>query len=166
MAAAVLEAVEAGPAEWRALDIHILPGISAMQAAAARLGAPLGHDFCAISLSDNLKPWSIIEKRLMTAAQGDFVISLYNPASKARPNRIYEAFTVLGMMKNADTPVAFARAIGRPDEHLHLTTLGEADLKRVDMSTLVIIGSSESRWIIRPQGAPWLLTPRSYGVKP
>jgi precorrin-3B C17-methyltransferase len=166
MAAAVLEAVEAGPSEWRALDIHIVPGISAMQAAAARLGAPLGHDFCAISLSDNLKPWSIIEKRLITAAQGDFVISLYNPASKARPNRIYEAFTVLSLIKNGETPVAFARAVGRPDEHLHLTTLGEANLKLVDMSTLVIIGSSESRWIIRPQGAPWLLTPRSYGIKP
>jgi precorrin-3B C17-methyltransferase len=164
MAAAVFEAVEQGDAHWRGLDIRVLPGISAMQAAAARLGAPLGHDFCAISLSDNLKPWSIIERRLIAAAEGDFVIAIYNPASKARPARIHEAFDILRGRKASTTPVAFARAIGRPDEHITLTTLGEADRSAVDMSTLVLIGSSETRLIKRDSGRPWVLSPRSYGA--
>ena len=98
-----------------------------MQAAAARLGAPLGHDFCAISLSDNLKPWAIVERRLRAAAEGDFVIALYNPASQARPTRITQAFDLLRAAKAPTTPVAFARAVGRADEKLTLTTLGEAD---------------------------------------
>ena len=162
MAAAVLEAIEQGPADWRALDIHILPGISAMLAAAARLGAPLGHDFCVLSLSDNLKPWAIIEKRLIAAADTDLVITLYNPASRARPAQIHQAFALLRAHKSPATPVAFARAIGRPDEHITLTTLAEADPSIVDMSTLVLIGSSETRFISRPNHRPWLLTPRSY----
>ncbi len=125
MAAAVFEAIETGEPSWRALDVTVIPGISAMQAAAARLGAPLGHDFCAISLSDNLKPWAIVERRLRAAADGDFVIALFNPASKARPETIHQAFTLLRGCKAAATPVAFARAIGRPDERIVLTTLGE-----------------------------------------
>jgi precorrin-3B C17-methyltransferase len=164
MAAAVLEAVEHGEPKWRALEIRVLPGISAMHAAAARLGAPLGHDFCAISLSDNLKPWSIIERRLVAAADGDFVIALYNPASKARPAQIHDAFDILRARKAAATPVAFARAVGRPDERITLTTLGEADPTIVDMSTLVLIGSSETRLIARDGKPPWLLSPRSYGA--
>ncbi len=164
MAAAVLEAVEAGDPAWRALDITVVPGISAMQAAAARLGAPLGHDFCAISLSDNLKPWAIVERRLRAAADGDFVIALYNPASKARPERIHQAFALLRGCKSAATPVAFARAVGREDERIVLTTLGEADPATADMSTLVMIGSSETRFIDRRGKSPWLLTPRTYGV--
>jgi precorrin-3B C17-methyltransferase len=164
MAAAVFEAVEAGDPAWRALDISVMPGISAMQAAAARLGAPLGHDFCAISLSDNLKPWAIVERRLRAAADGDFVIAFYNPASKARPERIHQAFEILRGCKSASTPVAFARAVGREDERITLTTLGEADPSVADMSTLVMIGSSETRFIERPGKSPWLLTPRTYGV--
>ena len=164
MAAAVFEAIEAGGPVWRGLDIRVTPGVSAMQAAAARLGAPLGHDFCAISLSENLKPWDIILRRLDAAAQGDFVIALYNPASKARPTRIFEAFARLRALKSGDTPVAFARAVGRPDERLTLTTLGAADPGVADMSTLVLIGSSETRFIARENGAPWMLTPRSYGA--
>ncbi len=164
MAAAVFEAVEAGDLAWRALEISVVPGISAMQAAAARLGAPLGHDFCAISLSDNLKPWAIVERRLRAAADGDFVIAFYNPASKARPERIHQAFEILRACKSAATPVAFARAVGREDERIALTTLGEADPATADMSTLVMIGSSETRFIDRPGKAPWLLTPRTYGV--
>lgn len=164
MAAAVFEAVEAGDPAWRSLDITVVPGISAMQAAAARLGAPLGHDFCAISLSDNLKPWAIVERRLRAAAEGDFVIALYNPASKARPERIHDAFALLRDVKSGATPVGFARSIGRDDERIVLTTLGEADPAVADMSTLVMIGSSETRFIDRPGKAPWLLTPRSYGV--
>ena len=162
MAAAVFEAVEDEPG-WRTLDIAVCPGVSAMQAAAARLGAPLGHDFCAISLSDNLKPWSVVERRLTATAEADFVIALYNPASKARPTRIVEAFDLLRRLKSAATPVAFARAVGRPDESLTIATLGEADLGAVDMATLVIVGSSETRLIPRDGARPWMLTPRAYG---
>ena len=135
-----------------------------MQAAAARLGAPLGHDFCAISLSDNLKSWDIVARRLKAAAEGDFVIALYNPASKARPRRIHDAFALLRELKAPTTPVAFARAAGRPDEKLTLTNLGDADPGLADMATLVMIGSSETRYIARESGAPWMLTPRSYGA--
>jgi precorrin-3B C17-methyltransferase len=164
MAAAVFEAIESGEAGWSDLDIQVQPGISAMHAAAARLGAPLGHDFCAISLSDNLKPWAIIERRLIAAAEGDFVIALYNPASKARPTRIQEAFQILRSRKAATTPVAFARAIGRADERITLTTLGDADPSVIDMSTLVLIGSSETRLIPRRRQRAWMYTPRSYGT--
>jgi len=163
MAAAVFEAVEDDP-QWQTLDIQVAPGVTAMQAAAARLGAPLGHDFCAISLSDNLKPWAIVERRLRAAAEGDFVIALYNPASKARPTRINQAFDLLRTVKAPVTPVAFARAVGRADETLTLMTLGEADASLVDMATLVIIGSSETRFVARDGGQPWMLTPRAYGV--
>jgi precorrin-3B C17-methyltransferase len=164
MAAAIFEAIEAGEPCWRALDVTVIPGISAMQAAAARLGAPLGQDFCAISLSDNLKAWDIVERRLRAAADGDFVIALFNPASKARPEKIYQAFRLLRGCKAPTIPVAFARAIGRPDERIVLTTLGEADPAIADMSTLILVGSSETRFIDRPGGSPWLLTPRSYGA--
>jgi precorrin-3B C17-methyltransferase / cobalt-factor III methyltransferase len=164
MAAALFEAIEEEP-RWRALNVSVVPGVSAMQAAAARLGAPLGHDFCAISLSDNLKPWAIVERRLRAAAEGDFVIALYNPASKARPYRIAAAFDLLRGVKDRATPVAFVRAIGRADERLTVTTLASADLSLVDMATLVIVGSSETRVIPRDGGgAPWMLTPRSYGA--
>ena len=163
MAAAVFEAVEAGDRAWRGLDIVVVPGISAMMAAAARLGAPLGHDFCAISLSDNLKPWSMVERRLAAAAEGDFVIALYNPASKARPRGIFDAFALLRAHKHGATPVALARAVGRADETIVLGTLADVDLTRVDMSTLVLVGSSETRLVAREGGRPWLLTPRSYG---
>ena len=163
MAAAVFEALEAGEPAWRALAVEVAPGLSAMQAAAARLGAPLGHDFCAISLSDNLKSWDVLARRLGAAADGDFVIALYNPASQARPTRIFEAFDLLRQRKSAATPVAFARAVGRADERIVLTDLGEADPGLADMSTLVFIGSSETRFVSRGAARPWLLTPRSYG---
>jgi precorrin-3B C17-methyltransferase len=163
MAAAVFEAVGEDP-QWLKLDIQVAPGVSAMQAASARLGAPLGHDFCAISLSDNLKPWAIVERRLRAAAEGDFVIALYNPASKARAARIAQAFDLLRGVKKSTTPVALARAVGRPDEKLTLTTLGEADVILIDMATLVVIGSSETLFIQRDGAQPWMLTPRSYGA--
>jgi precorrin-3B C17-methyltransferase len=161
MAAAVFEAVETGEPAWRNLDIAVAPGVSAMQAAAARLGAPLGHDFCAISLSDNLKPWSLVARRLRAAAEGDFVIALYNPASKARPEQIHRAFELLREIKVATTLVAFARAIGRSDERMLVTTLEAADPALADMSTLVLIGSSETRLVERPGHAAWMYTPRS-----
>jgi precorrin-3B C17-methyltransferase len=164
MAAAVFEALEEDP-RWLKLDIQVAPGVTAMQAAAARLGAPLGHDFCAISLSDNLKPWEIIERRLRAAAEGDFVIALYNPASHARPTRITQAFDVLRGMKALTTPVAFARAVGRAEETLKLMTLGEADASLADMATLVVIGSSETRFIARDGARAWMVTPRAYGAR-
>ena len=164
MAAALFEAVEEDP-RWLGLDIRVAPGVTAMQAAAARLGAPLGHDFCAISLSDNLKPWAIVERRLRAACEGDFVIALYNPASQARPTRIVDAFALLRGAKAATTPVAFARAVGRADETLTLTTLDEADPSRADMATLIVIGSSETRFIARDGARPWMVTPRAYGAR-
>jgi precorrin-3B C17-methyltransferase len=163
MAAAVFEVAEEDP-QWLMLDIAVAPGVTAMQAAAARLGAPLGHDFCAISLSDNLKPWTMVERRLRAAAEGDFVIALYNPASKARPTRIRQAFDLLRTAKTTTTPVAFARAVGRADETLIVTTLGDADASHADMATLVIVGSSETRVILRDGARPWMLTPRAYGI--
>ena len=159
MAAAVIEALEDGEAGWTDVPLRVLPGVSAMQAAAARLGAPLGHDFCVIFLSDNLKPWDIIARRLVAAAAGDFVLAIYNPASSLRPGQLDDAFALLRENKAGDTPVAFARAIGRPGEALHVTTLAEAEGGRADMSTLVIVGSSETRLV----AGRWLLTPRSYG---
>ena len=159
MAAAVFEALDADPAA-RSLDVQVLPGISAMHAAAARLGAPLGHDFCAISLSDNLKPWDLVARRLRGAAEADFVIALYNPASKARPTQVFDAFKLLRAVLKESTPVIFARAIGRPDENVIITTLGNADPGSADMSTLVIIGSRETRLVPRDGFAPWVYTPR------
>ncbi|MGH2341376.1 precorrin-3B C(17)-methyltransferase [Segnochrobactraceae bacterium EtOH-i3] len=162
MAAAVFEAVESGPVGWRDLDIVVVPGISAMQAAAARAGAPLGGDFCAISLSDNLKSWPVILRRLTAAADADFVIALYNPASKARPDRIREALALLGTLKDLATPVILARAVGRPDEALEVTDLAHVDPSRIDMSTLVLIGASTTRLIPRLDSRrPWVYTPRS-----
>jgi precorrin-3B C17-methyltransferase len=163
MAAAVFEAVEARPVHERDLPIQVVPGITAMLAAAARLGAPLGHDFCAISLSDNLKPWDVIAKRLRLAAEADLVIALYNPVSRARPDQLREAFACLRPVKTPETVVAFAQAIGRPDESVIVTELASAGDQPADMATLVLVGSSETRLIPRARGVPWMLTPRSYG---
>ena len=162
MAAAVFEAVEARLPHERDLPIQVVPGITAMVAAAARLGAPLGHDFCALSLSDNLKPWAAIERRLRAAAEGDFVMAFYNPVSRARPDRLAQAFALLLQLKGPATVVAFARAVGRPEESLSVTTLAGATAEPADMSTLVIVGSSETRTIARDGRIPWVLTPRSY----
>jgi precorrin-3B C17-methyltransferase len=160
MAAAVFEAVDHGPKEWRGLDIRVLPGVSAMQAAAARLGAPLGHDFCAVSLSDNLKPWDVIEKRLEHAARGDFVIALYNPASRARPTRIIDAFALLGRFLPGSTFVGLAKSVGREKEEIILTTLEEVDASQIDMSTLVVIGASGTKRIVRESARDWVYTSR------
>jgi precorrin-3B C17-methyltransferase len=160
MAAALFEAIEHGPLEWRELELTVLPGVTAMLAAAARLGAPLGSDFCAINLSDNLKPWSVIEKRLTLAARADFVIALYNPASRARPEQIHQAFALLRRELPGQTLVAFATAIGRPDEAVAISRLSEADPGLADMRTLVIIGASSTRRVERGDGACWIYTPR------
>ena len=126
MAAAVFEALEAGDPAWRALPITVEPGITAMLAAAARAGAPLGGDFCAISLSDNLKPWEVVTSRLEAALKADFVICLYNPISKARPWQLGAALQLAAAHRAAETPVIFARAVGRPDEVLRILTMSEA----------------------------------------
>jgi precorrin-3B C17-methyltransferase len=160
MASAVFEAMEAGPPAWRALDVEVLPGISAMFAAAARLGAPLGHDFCAISLSDNLKPWDVVTARLAAAAGAGFVMALYNPASTTRPWQLAAAFAVLAGILAPATPVVFATAIGQDGERITITTLAEADPARADMRTLVLIGSPATRRIARGDGRPVLYTPR------
>ncbi len=162
MAAAVFEAIERGPEKWRSLDISIEPGITAMLAAAARAGAPLGHDFCAISLSDNLKPWAVIEKRLRLACEADFVIALYNPASRSRPQGIFRAFEILQAGRPANTVTIFARAVGRSDERFEIVTLGAADPATADMQTLIIVGSSTTRLIVRGGDLqPWVYTPRA-----
>jgi precorrin-3B C17-methyltransferase len=164
MASAVFEAVEHGEPAWRALDIQVLPGISAMFAAAARVGAPLGHDFCAISLSDNLKPWHVIERRLVSAAFGGFVIALYNPISRARPWQLGTALDLLRQHLPAPTPVIFATAVTRPDEHIVITDLERASPERADMRTLVMIGTAATRVVARGEGAaPWVYAPRSVG---
>ena len=161
MAASVCEAIEAGPEAWRALDIAIVPGITAMLAVAARAGAPLGHDFCAISLSDNLKPWELVERRLDAAAAAGFVISLYNPVSRARPWQLAKAFALLARHLPGATPVIFGRAVGRTDESLIISTLAEAGAVPADMATLVIVGSKETRLIARPGQRPLVYTPRA-----
>jgi precorrin-3B C17-methyltransferase len=161
MAAAVCEQIEAGPASWRALDVAIVPGITAMLAVAARIGAPLGHDFCAISLSDNLKPWELIERRLDAAAGAGFAIALYNPVSRARPWQLGSAIARLRRFLPPSVPVIFGRAVGRPDERIEVTTLEGADAEPADMATLVIVGAPETRLVQRPGRLPLVYTPRA-----
>jgi len=159
MASALFEALEAGPDSWRAIDIRILPGITAMLAASARAGAPLGHDFCAINLSDNLKPWALIERRLRLAAQADFAMALYNPRSKARPDSFVRALDILQEECGPERLILFARAVSTPEEELRIVRLGDATAEMADMRTMVIVGSSRTRLIERP-GSPILYTPR------
>jgi precorrin-3B C17-methyltransferase len=161
MAAAVCEMVDREPSKWQDVEIVVIPGVSAMFAVAARVGAPLGHDFCAISLSDNLKPWTVIEKRLEAAATAGFVIALYNPISRARPWQLERAFAALGGILPGATPVVFGRAVGRDDEQLSITTLATAGSHPADMATCIIVGSSETRMIERGGGSPMVYTPRS-----
>jgi precorrin-3B C17-methyltransferase len=161
MAAAVCEEIESGPESWRTLDVAIIPGITAMLAVAARIGAPLGHDFCALSLSDNLKPWNLIERRLDAAASAGFVIALYNPVSRARPRQLGNALEHLRRHLPPTTPVMFGRAVGRADEMVRVTTLAQAETISADMATLIIVGSHETRVIERPGRPPLVYTPRA-----
>ncbi|MBE9188340.1 precorrin-3B C(17)-methyltransferase [Microcoleus sp. LEGE 07076] len=163
MAAAVFEAIDfdAKP-EWEGIDIRVAPGISAMQAAAAAIGAPLGHDFCAISLSDILKPWEVIEQRISAAAKADLVMAFYNPISKQRIWQLGRAIEILLETRDAKTPVVLGRNLGRPGESVRVCTLGEFQPEDADMRTLVIIGSSQTRIIPRKFGDVWVYTPRRY----
>lgn len=160
MAAAVLEAVEHGKAAWRDLDIRVLPGITAMLAASAACGAPLGHDFCAINLSDNMKPWDLIEKRLRLAAEADFAMAFYNPRSKSRPEGFGKAVKALQEACGDDRPMIFARNVSRPDQTIKVVPLTEVTEDMADMRTVVLLGSSTTR-IIERDGAPLIYTPRS-----
>ena len=150
--------------EWLDVDIEVVPGISAMQAGSARIGAMLGHDFCTISLSDLLTPWQTIEKRLHSCGEGDFVVSFYNPRSKKRDWQINTARDILLQHRPDSTPVLLGRQLTRPDESIQLTTLADFDVNDVDMFTLVTVGNSQSRHIISAN-KEWLYTPRGYNNK-
>ena len=160
----LIERERAAKPEWARLEITVVPGVSALQTAAARAGAPLGHDFCAISLSDLLTPWEVIEKRVRAAAAGDFVIAFYNPVSKRRTTQLAAARDILLQVRPAETPVMLARKLGRTGESLSVITLGALDPANVDMLTVVLVGSSASRRIEHGGGA-WVYTPRGYAVK-
>lgn len=163
MAAAVLEALdEARDPRWAAVELRIEPGVSASLATAAQAGAPLGHDFCAISLSDNLKPWDVIETRLRHAAQADLVMAFYNPISRARPWQLDRALDAVRAYRAADTIVVLGRDIGRPGATLATTTLGALRSDQVDMRTMVIVGSSTTRRFAIGDGREWVYTPRWY----
>jgi cobalt-precorrin 5A hydrolase/precorrin-3B C17-methyltransferase len=163
LAALVLELVENEP-DWQRLEIVVSPGVSAMQAAAARFGAPLGHDFCAISLSDLLTPRTMIERRLEAAAAADFVLALYNPASQRRRELLPLAREILLRHRPPETPVIIARNLGRQDETSRLTSLSEFVPAEVDMLSLVLVGSSTTRRVPRLHGPDWVYTPRGYRV--
>lgn len=155
---------QASHPEWLEVEIEVIPGISAMQAGASRVGAMLGHDFCTVSLSDLLTPWETIEKRIHSAGTGDFVISFYNPVSRKRDWQLNHARDILLQYRPAETPVLLGRQLTREDESIRIITLAELDAKDVDMFTLVSVGNSESRHIVN--GAQeWVYTPRGYSKK-
>jgi len=160
MAAAIFEVLDDPQADARRrdVDVEVVPGITAALAVAARVGAPLGHDWCCLSLSDNLKPWPVIERRLDAVAAADFVVALYNPVSRHRPWQLGRAFEILATGREPSTPVVLGRDVGRPAETVTVTTLGTVDLSVVDMRTVLIVGSSTTRTIAGDR----VYTPRSY----
>ena len=168
MAAAVFEAqhdADADPA-WAALDLVVIPGVTAALATASRVGAPLGHDWCCMSLSDNLKPWSIIEKRLRNVLDADFAVALYNPVSRARPTQLGHAFEIVREYRDHATPIVLGRDVGRPGEKITVVALGDIDLSMCDMRTMILIGSSTTRTVHGPTGEVKVFTPRSYPAQP
>lgn len=164
MAAAVVEELhrENASGRWAHVPVTIVPGVTAATAAAARIGAPLGHDLCLISLSDVLKPWSVVERRIEAAAAGDFVIGFYNPLSRHRPWQLGRALEVLGRHRAADTTVVEAHDVGRPDERIFVTTLAQVEPARVNMGTILLIGSSTTQRFTDASGREWVYTPRHY----
>jgi cobalt-precorrin 5A hydrolase/precorrin-3B C17-methyltransferase len=166
MASLVFEQLEqADDPAWRRVAVRVAPGISALQAAAARIGAPLGHDFCTISLSDLLTPWPVIERRIQAAAEADFVIAFYNPVSERRTRQLARAREILLACRGADTPVVLARNLGRAGETVAVVTLGALDEAKIDMLTLVLVGASTTRIMARGDGRLWVYTPRGYAAK-
>ena len=167
MASLVFELIDrGGRADWTRVEIAGLPGVSAMQVAAAKAGAPLGHDFCAISLSDLLTPWAAIERRLKAAADADFVVALYNPVSQRRKSGLARAREILLSARAPETPVVVGRNLGRAGESLQALTLEALDARDLDMLSVVLIGASSTRRLARPDGGAWVYTPRGYGDKP
>ncbi|WP_036998142.1 precorrin-3B C(17)-methyltransferase [Pseudomonas chlororaphis] len=163
MAAAVLEALhESSEPSWHQVELEILPGVSASLATAAQAGAPLGHDFCVLSLSDNLKPWDIIEKRLDLASQADLALAFYNPISRSRPWQLGRALEIVRQHRTPQTPVVLGRDIGRPGQTLRVTTLGDLTPEQVDMRTMVLVGSSTTCVFPKAGGGEWVYTPRWY----
>ena len=163
MATLAFELLETGDrSDWRRVAVQVCPGISALQAAAARSGAPLGHDFCTISLSDLLTPWDAIERRLRAAADGDFVVAFYNPVSRRRTWQLGKAREILLAARPESTPVVIARNLGRDGEQVRIVTLGTLDPADIDMLTVVLVGSSETRAVARGDGRHWVYTPRGY----
>ncbi|MFV2107611.1 precorrin-2 C(20)-methyltransferase [Micromonospora sp. LOL_015] len=160
MAAAVLE-VAAEP-RWKDVAVRVLPGVTAAQAVASRVGAPLGHDYCVLSLSDRLKPWPVIERRLLAAARADLVIAIYNPASRSRTWQLARARDLLLEHRSAQTPVVVGRDIGGPGERVDVVALADLDPATVDMRTLLIIGSSATQVNHNRDAAPVVFTPRHY----
>lgn len=158
-----LQGLENHP-EWLDVDIEVVPGISAMQAGASKVGAMLGHDFCTISLSDLLTPWQTIEKRLHSCGTGDFVVSFYNPRSKKRDWQINTARDILLQYRPANTPVLLGRQLTREDESITMTTLEKLHSDDVDMFTMVTVGNCESRHIVNGE-KEWIYTPRGYNKK-
>jgi cobalt-precorrin 5A hydrolase/precorrin-3B C17-methyltransferase len=164
MATAVVEELhkECASDRWVGVTVTIVPGVTAATAAAARIGAPLGHDLCLISLSDVLKPWQVIEQRLSAVAAADFVIALYNPLSRHRPWQLQRALELIGQHRVAETPVVEAHDVGRPEESVRTLTLGEVSSTTVDMRTLLIVGSSTTQAFTDGAGRSWVYTPRRY----
>jgi precorrin-2 C20-methyltransferase / precorrin-3B C17-methyltransferase len=160
MASAILEEYERGNGQYAGVDLRVVPGMSAMQAAAARVGAPLGHDFCVLSLSDILKPWAIVERRLRAAGEADLALALYNPASRTRREQLERALELLRQYRAPGTPVVVARAVGGDAESVTVTTLADVAPESVDMRTLVIVGCSTTR--VLPGEPPRVYTPRRY----
>ena len=162
MAALVYEVIDIEPSR---IAVNVIPGISAFQAAAAKAGAMIGHDFCCISLSDLLTPWEAIEKRLHGAAEGDFVISFYNPRSLKRRDQLERAFAILKDHRPPDTPVVIASNLGRPEEKVKIVRFADFNPEDVDMLTLVMVGSSQSKCFTRGDGRTYAYTPRGYARK-
>lgn len=166
MGSLVYELIDtAGKDAWRRLAVEMVPGISALQAAAARTGAPLGHDFCTISLSDLMTPWEAIEKRIKAAAEGGFVIAFYNPVSMRRRAQFGQACAILRDHRPSETPVIIARNLGREEEKITVVELQELETDMIDMLTVVVVGSSETRIIPSAGGPVRVYTPRGYGDK-
>lgn len=161
MAAAVIETAD-DPA-WRDIPIRVVPGMTAAQAVASRVGAPLGHDFAMVSLSDRLKPWEIVEKRLRAIGEADMAVAIYNPASKSRRWQIRELRAIMLGYREESTPVIVARAVGSEVEEVTITTLGEFDPEIVDMRTMVIIGASSTK-LYKGAGQTRVYTARHYGA--
>ncbi|WP_406218825.1 precorrin-2 C(20)-methyltransferase [Streptomyces decoyicus] len=163
MATAVLEVASQDP--YRAIPVRVLPGVTAANAAAARAGAPLGHDYAVISLSDRLKPWEVIAERLHAAASADLALALYNPGSRSRTWQVGKTRELLLEHRAPDTPVILARDIGGPEESVRTVHLADLDPLQVDMRTLLIVGSSQTQAVRRDDGTEIVWTPRRYPEK-